>query len=61
MQEDAPVNSVAGGGVKGIGGSTGEPGFTKPVIDKYKKGNMKNAPSPLKIARRMSFKEFITR
>lgn len=55
MQEEAPTNSVAGGGVAGI---TGEPGVPSPAINKYKKENAKNAP---KLARRKSFKEFISK
>ena len=61
MNEEAPTNSVSGGDVAGLGGSTGEPGFKKPAINKYKKDNMKNAPGPLQLTRRKSFKEYITK
>lgn len=47
--EDAPVNSAGGGAIDGIGvGPKGEPGFTKRVMNKYKKKNMEYQHKELK-------------
>lgn len=42
FDEEAPVNAVGSGNIAGVGvGPDGEPGFTRPAMNKYKKRNQK--------------------
>lgn len=57
-EDGVPVNSAGGGGIEGIGvGPKGEPGFSKPIQNKYKESNKKGANaavSAMKLLRRTS-------
>jgi hypothetical protein len=46
LKEDGvPANAIGSGAIAGAGvGPQGEPGFTPPVMKKYKKANQENAP-----------------
>lgn len=62
MNEDAPTNSAGGGGIAGIGiGPDGEPGVRPKSMNRYKRKNQQEVPSPLMdpLLRRKTFKEFV--
>ncbi len=62
IKEDSPTNAVGGGNIAGMGvGPNGEPGVSPKAMNKYKRKNAKNAPSPVmsSVMKRKTFKEFM--
>lgn len=62
VDEEAPANAVGGGNIASTGvGPDGEPGVGRTALERHKKRNKKNAPSPVmgEVQKRASFKQFM--
>lgn len=62
INEDGPVNAVGGGAIAGVGiGAQGEPGVMPAALNRYKRKNQQQAPSPVlgNMQKRMTFKDFV--